>query len=199
MLKKTKIIATISDRKCDIDFLTSLYRAGMNIVRLNTAHQTPEQAEKVIRNVKAVSEKIAILIDTKGPEVRTANFKEPINLERGDIIAINGKNDPNASKERFSVSYPDYVKDVAVGNRILIDDGTIAFTVIDKKNDELICKVENDGVVAKNKSVNTPSVEINLPSLSQKDIEFIDFAIDNNVDFIAHSFVRKKEDLIEIM
>ena len=83
-------------------------------------------------------------------------------------------------------------------HRILIDDGTIAFTVIDKKNDELICKVENDGVVAKNKSVNTPSVEINLPSLSQKDIEFIDFAIDNNVDFIAHSFVRKKEDLIAI-
>lgn len=198
MQKKTKIIATISDRKCDIEFLTSLYKAGVNIVRLNTAHQTPAQAEKIIKNVKAVSEKIAILIDTKGPEVRTSNFSTTINLKEGDIIAINGKNSSESSTERFSVNYSNYVNDLSVGNRILIDDGAIAFKVIEKKNGELVCRVENEGIVEKNKSVNSPSVEIKLPSLSKKDMTFIDFAIENNVDFIAHSFVRKKEDLIEI-
>lgn len=198
MKKKTKIIATISDLKCDVNFLKSLYDTGMDVVRLNTAHQTPEQAYKVIENVRTVSEKIAILIDTKGPEVRTANFKNNLALKKGDIVKINGNNDPNVSKENFSVNYSGYVNDLSIGCRILVDDGEIAFTVIDKSNNELICKVENSGLVKKNKSVNTPSVEIKLPSLSHKDLEFIDFAIDNNIDFIAHSFVRRKEDLIEI-
>lgn len=198
MQKKTKIIATISDRKCDIEFLSSLHQAGMNIVRLNTAHQTPAQAEKVIKNVKAVSEKIAILIDTKGPEIRTADFSKPIILSKGDIIAIDGKNSIEANNEKFSVNYKDIVKDLSIGDRVLIDDGAISFTVIDKNKTELICEVENEGVVEKNKSVNIPSVEIKLPSLSKKDLIFIDFAIENNIDFIAHSFVRKKEDLIEI-
>lgn len=198
MKKKTKIIATISDLKCDIEFLRSLYDAGMDIVRLNTAHQTTEQAAKVIQNIRTVSEKIAILIDTKGPEVRTANFNQNLSLEKGDIVKINGNNDPNVSKENFSVNYAGYVNDLSIGNSILIDDGEIELSVIDKNSNELICKVENNGVVKKNKSVNTPSVEIKLPSLSKKDREFIDFAIDSNIDFIAHSFVRRKEDLIEI-
>ena len=198
MEKKTKIIATISDQKCDVDFLRSLYEAGMNVVRLNTAHQTPEQAEKVIKNVRKVSEKIAILIDTKGPEVRTANFKDPIELSKNDIVRINGNDDSNGSKDNLSVNYSGYVNDLSVGNLILIDDGEIALQVIEKTKNELICRVENNGIVKKNKSVNTPSVEIKLPSLSKKDREFIDFAIDINVDFIAHSFVRRKEDLMEI-
>lgn len=198
MKKKTKIIATISDLKCDVKFLQSLYDTGMDIVRLNTAHQSIEQAAKVIQNIRAVSEKIAILIDTKGPEVRTANFTQSLELKKDDIVKINGKNDPNVSKENVSVNYTGYVNDLSVGNTILIDDGEIAFTVIEKTAGELICKVENDGIIKKNKSVNTPSVNINLPSLSNKDLEFIDFAIDNNIDFIAHSFVRRKEDLIAI-
>ncbi len=198
MKKKTKIIATISDLKCDVKFLQSLYDTGMDIVRLNTAHQTLEQAAKVIENVRTVSEKIAILIDTKGPEVRTANFNQSLELHKGDIVKINGNNDPNVSKENFSVNYKAYVNDLKIGNSILIDDGEIELSVIDKNLNELICQVENDGIVKKNKSVNTPSVEIKLPSLSDKDREFIDFAIDNNIDFIAHSFVRRKEDLIEI-
>lgn len=198
MKKKTKIIATISDQKCEINFLQTLYDAGMDIVRLNTAHQTTEQAMKVIKNVRAVSEKIAILIDTKGPEVRTANFNQNLELKKGEIIKINGNNDPNVSKDNFSVNYIGYVNDLSIGNSILIDDGEIELTVTDKTDDELICIVENDGIVKKNKSINTPSVEINLPSLSKKDKEFIDFSIDTNIDFIAHSFVRRKEDLIEI-
>lgn len=198
MKKKTKIIATISDLKCDINFLQSLYDTGMDIVRLNTAHQSTEQAAKVIKNIREVSEKIAILIDTKGPEVRTANFTQNLRLEKGDIVKINGNNAPNVSKEKISVNYAGFVNDLNIGNNILIDDGEIAFVVTDKTNDELICRVENSGTIKKNKSVNTPSVEIKLPSLSEKDREFIDFAIDSNIDFIAHSFVRHKEDLIEI-
>jgi len=198
MEKKTKIIATISDLKCDVKFIRSLYDAGMDVVRLNTAHQTPEQSKKVIKNIRTVSEKIAILIDTKGPEVRTANFKQSIELLKGNIVKINGKNDPNVSKDNFSVNYKGYVNDLSIGNSIMIDDGEIELTVTEKTKNELVCRVENEGIVKKNKSVNTPSVKINLPSLSDKDIEFIDFAIDSNIDFIAHSFVRRKEDLIEI-
>jgi pyruvate kinase len=198
MQKKTKIIATISDQKCDVHFIRSLYEAGMNVVRLNTAHQNQKQSEKVIRNIREVSEKIPIIIDTKGPEVRTANFDKSLELKKNDIVNINGNNDPKVSKNNISFNYSGYVNDLNIGNIILIDDGEIEFTVTDKINNELICRVENNGVLKKNKSVNTPSVEIKLPTLSKKDIEFIDFAIENNIDFIAHSFVRRKEDLLEI-
>ncbi len=198
MQKKTKIIATISDLKCDVEFIRSLYKAGMNVVRLNTAHQTPEQSEKVIKNIREVSDKIPILIDTKGPEVRTANYTSSLELKTGEVVKVNGNNDSKLSKDNISFNYSGYVNDLSIGNTILIDDGEIEFEVIDKNEKELICEVKNNGTLKKNKSVNTPSVQIKLPSLSKKDLQFIDFAIDNNIDFIAHSFVRRKEDLLAI-
>lgn len=196
--KKTKIIATISNKNCEPEFIKRLFDEGMNIVRLNTAHQSTEDAEKVIINIRKVSENIAIIIDTKGPEVRTTNSLKSFNVAQNDIIYIDGKNTADNTGKGFSVNYKNYVNDVSIGKRILIDDGEVSFEVIDKKDNKLICRVENSGIIEKNKSVNTPSVKINLPSLSKKDLEFIDFAIENNIDFIAHSFVRKKEDLIAI-
>ena len=198
MLKKTKIIATISDLRCEVDFIREMYESGMNIVRLNTAHQSPESAEIIIKNIREVSENISILIDTKGPEVRTANFITPIEVKKGDMVFIDGKSNKHSKFPEISFNYSGYVNDINPGDRVLIDDGDIALTVIDKENDKLKCKVENNGIIKKNKSVNTPSVKINLPSLSRKDLDFIDFAIENNIDFIAHSFVRRKEDLMGI-
>ncbi len=219
MLKKTKIVATISDKKCDPEFLQQLHESGMDVVRLNTAHQSHEEALKVIENVRKVSEKIAILVDTKGPEIRTCPMDKPISLIYGDYIHIKGlqlnsdltpccrEEGQGATLENveFAVSYPEFVRDIPVGSSILIDDGAIALTVIsknetDKNRDDsnsnyLVCKVENDGMIYGRKSVNIPSVHVTLPALSEKDKGFIEFAADNNVDFIAHSFVRNSNDV----
>lgn len=198
MKKGTKIIATISDRKCDIEFLTELYEEGMNVVRLNTAHQSHADAQKVIDNVRAVSEKIALLIDTKGPEIRTVGIEEDLYLSKGDHIKIIGYDNQLEGEVTFSVSYEFFVNDIEVGNRILIDDGDLELLVVEKTDEYLKVEAQNEGYLKNRKSVNIPGVSINLPSLSDKDRDFIQFAIDQDIDFIAHSFVRKKEDVLEI-
>jgi len=172
----------------------------MDVVRLNTAHQSTEDSTRVIENVRAVSDKIAILVDTKGPEVRTCKMKDEENIvvRHGDTLKFKG--DPNGVSygDTVFVSYVDFVADVPVGASILVDDGELAFSVVDKKDDCLICTSQDNGVLKGKKSVNVPGVQVKLPPLSDKDIEFIHWAIDNDIDFIAHSFVRNKEDLLAI-
>ncbi len=192
--KNTKIVATVSDLRCDAEFITELYNNGVNVIRLNTAHQSPEDTKKVIDIVRSVNNKLAILVDTKGPEMRTVNFDEPITYKKGTTVMVTGP-ERQASEEYIPVSNPGIVRDVPVGAVILVDDGLIKFTVIDKNDDSLICKVENTGTLKKKKTVNVPSVTIDLPSVSEKDKEFIKLAIEQDIDFIAHSFVRNKEDL----
>jgi len=198
MKKGTKIIATISDKKCDVKFLTELFEEGMNVVRLNTAHQSHADAQKVIDNVRQVSDKIALLIDTKGPEIRTTGIEKDIYLSKGDQVKIVGSQSDFADEKTFAVSYEFFVQDIELGNRILIDDGDLELLVIEKTDDYLKVEAQNEGFLKNRKSVNIPGVSINLPSLSDKDRDFIQFAIDQDIDFIAHSFVRKKEDVIEI-
>lgn len=194
-MKKTKIVATISDRNCDVDFLKKLYKAGMNVVRLNTAHQSFEQAQKVIDNVRKVSDKIAILVDTKGPEIRTTQASESIEVKTGDKITVQG--DPNkiCSRECVYVNYAGFVHDVPLKSHILIDDGSLELIVIDKNEERLICEVKNDGKIEGRKSINVPSVSFRLPSLNEKDKEFVKVCIEQDIDFIAHSFVRNKTDV----
>ncbi|MFT5749061.1 MAG: pyruvate kinase [Ancylomarina sp.] len=198
MKKGTKIIATISDRKCDVEFLTELFEEGMNVVRLNTAHQSHADAQKVIDNVRAVSEKIALLIDTKGPEIRTIEIKDDFYLSKGDKMKIVGSESDFKGEDVFAVNYEFFVRDIEVGHRVLIDDGDLELLVIEKNEDFLTVEAQNEGSLKNRKSVNIPGVSIDLPSLSKKDKEFIQFAIDQDIDFIAHSFVRKKEDILEI-
>jgi len=195
MKKKTKIVATISDRKCDPQFLSSLYAAGMNVVRLNTAHQSFQESLQVIENVRKVSDKIAILVDTKGPEIRTLPM-DPIELAEQEMVKITSK--PVIGEKFFMTSCDHFVTDVPVGKTILIDDGDIALEVISKDQESLCCKTLNAGKIKGKKSINVPGVAISLPALSGKDIEYIHFAVDNNIDFIAHSFVRSKDDLLAI-
>ena len=198
MRKKTKIIATISDLKCDIDFLQSLFDNGMNIVRINTAHASFEGAKKVINNVRKVSDTIGILIDTKGPEIRTQTLAKPFDVSYGDIIKIAGNKEKESTKDLIYVNYNYFVRDVSVGSKILIDDGDLELQVIKKQSDLLECMVMNKGTIKGRKSVNIPSANIKLPALSKKDIEFINFAVEQNLDFIAHSFVRNKADIIAV-
>lgn len=198
MPRKTKIVATISNLNCSPEFISDLYRAGMNVVRLNTAHMTHEDALEVIRNTRKVSDKIGILLDTKGPEIRTCDNDQPLVVKYGDTIKIKGAPNDISSGDTIAVSYEHFVKDVPVGSSILIDDGYIALAVVDKDVRHLICEVENDGVINARKSINIPSVHVKLPALSEKDKKFIEFAADNHLDFIAHSFVRNEKDVIAV-
>lgn len=198
MKKFTKIVATISDRKCEQEFLKELFEEGVNVVRLNTAHQGRAEALKVVENVRAVSSNIALLLDTKGPEVRTKGIEEDVSVKTGDVLFLTGDEEIEARKDLFKVNYSDLYSDLSIEDRILIDDGDIELIVIDKIDSELKLEVLNDGIIKNNKSVNIPGVSISLPALSEKDRDFILFAIENDIDFIAHSFVRKKEDVKEV-
>ena len=196
-MKRTKIVATISDKRCEIGFLRELYEAGMNVVRLNTAHQTLDEAMKVVRNVRAVADQIALLIDTKGPEVRTCDIVVPVRVEKGEIIFMTGDRTLVAEK-LIHVSYEHFVRDVQIGDKILVDDGDVELIVRDKKENCLELEASNPGEIKDKKSINVPGVNMHLESLSDKDRKFIQFAMDNKLDFIAHSFVRNKQDVMEI-
>lgn len=200
MLKHTKIVATISDKRCDVPFIEALYRAGMNVVRLNTAHLDAEGLSHIVDNVRTVSDRIGILIDTKGPEVRTTATVngEPIGFSTGDKVKISGNPDGLTSHEHIYVSYKNFVNDLSVGSDILIDDGDLELRVIEKQADFLVCEAQNEATLGSRKSVNVPGVRINLPSLTERDIRNIHWAIKHDLDFIAHSFVRTKQDVLDI-
>lgn len=198
--KKTKIICTISDLNCEVGFIRSLYENGMNVVRINSAHATPEGAQKIVDNVRAVSDRIAILIDTKGPEVRLTKMQESegIEVRIGRTLYIYDDPEGICSGDTLYTNCSTFVHDVPVGSRILIDDGSVELLVRNKTEERLECSVRNSGVIKGKKSVNVPNVYISLPALTDKDRMFVKWAVDNNIDFIAHSFVRTKEDILEI-
>ena len=196
--KRTKIVATISDKHCEAEFIKELYEAGMNVIRINSAHLDIDGALKIIRNTKAVSDKIAILLDTKGPEIRTTICDQPIPLKKGNTINIIGDPTRKSSPEAIYVTYQTFSSDIPLGSLILMDDGELELRVLRKRGDALECNIENDGVLGSRKSVNVPSVKISLPSLTEKDKTFIKMAVENNVDFIAHSFVRSKQDVMDV-
>lgn len=199
LLKQTKIVATVSDLRCDVDFIKQLYEAGVNVVRMNTAHANREGFERLIGNVRTVSNRIAILMDTKGPEVRTTPLAgDPVPFQAGDRVRVVGNPDQLTSRECIAVSYIDFVKDLSEGGHILIDDGDLELLVLEKHADCLICEVQNEATLGSRKSVNVPGVRINLPSLTEKDRNNILYAIEKDIDFIAHSFVRSKQDILDI-
>lgn len=193
--KQTKIICTIADNRCEPEFIQKLVGCGMNVARLNTAHMTPENATMVVQKIRSVSERIAILIDTKGPEVRTCDLDAPIDVQTGDRVSIT---DAPASPGDFKVNYDGFIAAVPDGSRILIDDGELELLVIEKSEDRLLCAVQNDGTIKNRKSLNVPNVHLPLPALTEKDSEFIDWATHNEIDFIAHSFVRSRDDVMAI-
>ena len=129
-MKQTKIVASVSDLRCEVDFIKQLYEAGVNVIRMNTAHATPEGLKKIIRNVRAVSPSLAILIDTKGPEVRTTGTDNPIDYKTGEKVTIIGNPDQDTAHDTICLSYPDICKDVKVGDDILFDDGELDMQVV---------------------------------------------------------------------
>jgi len=199
-MKKTKIVCTISDANCEVEFIRELYLNGMNVARINSAHATIDGARTIVDNIRKVSDRIGVLIDTKGPEVRLTAMENSVGfiVREGDRIEIkDGPDKPSSSKTLYTTC-PFFVNDVPEGAKILVDDGSIELYVTDKTSDSLLCEVQNSGVIKGRKSINVPNVHISLPALTEKDRKFVKWAIESDIDFIAHSFVRNKADLFEI-
>jgi len=196
--KRTKIVATLTDKRCEPAFINELFQEGMDVIRINSAHSDINGALRLIRNAREVSDKIAILIDTKGPEIRTTICDSPIQLKKGDSILIKGDPAQKTTEKIIYVTYMAFVSEVPPGSAILIDDGDLELRAVKRTGDFLECLIENDGVLGSRKSVNLPGVKICLPSLTEKDRIFIKMAADNDVDFIAHSFVRSKQDVLDV-
>ncbi|MFI3282424.1 MAG: pyruvate kinase, partial [Rikenellaceae bacterium] len=198
-MKKTKIVATISDIRCEESLIRSLYEAGMDVVRINSAHATEEGATQVVTNVRNVSTSIPVMIDTKGPEIRLTNIgggEGHLVWNVGDIVKVKGTaTNEDTTAEMIFMNVPSIVQDMSVGKRFLIADGELELSVLEKNDDHLVCRFEIGGKMKSRKSVNVPGVSVDLPSITPKDERFIKWAINNDVDFIAHSFVRSATDV----
>lgn len=198
--KSTKIITTVSDRRCDVEFIRSLFDAGMNVVRMNSAHLGAEGMAKIVANCREVSPRIGIMIDTKGPEIRTTPnivADSKIDFREGDEVTVVGAPGEPTTHERICLSYPGIANDISVGQHFLIDDGELDFliTAIDGESGVIHARSLNDGALGSRKSVNIPGSDIRLPALTQRDKDMLAAAVELHVDFVAHSFVRSADDV----
>jgi pyruvate kinase len=201
-MRKTKIVCTIGPASESLENLKRLLEAGMNVARLNFSHGDFEEHGARIRNIRQASEEtgktVAILLDTKGPEIRTGKLKEePIDLIQDNHIILTTE-EILGDAERVSVTYKDLPRDVHVGSTILVDDGLIGLLVVNVRGTEIDCRIVNGGQLKSKKGVNVPGVKIKLPGITEKDTNDIIFGIQQDVDFIAASFVRKASDVMEI-
>jgi pyruvate kinase len=170
----------------------------MDVVRINSAHLDIDGALRIIRNVRKVSDKIAIIVDTKGPEIRTTVCDSPIAVKKGKTYRLTGDPAKKSTDESINVSLKTFAKEIPLGSQIMIDDGEIELKVLRKEGNTLVCKADNDGLIGSRKSVNIPGIKIDLPSVTERDKQFLEMAAKNEVDFIAHSFVRSKQDVLDV-
>ncbi|BDG37085.1 pyruvate kinase [Saccharococcus caldoxylosilyticus] len=204
MMRKTKIVCTIGPASESVDKLVQLIEAGMNVARLNFSHGDHMEHGRRIQNIreaaKRTGKKVAILLDTKGPEIRTHDMENgSIELKEGSQLVISMK-EVLGTPEKISVTYEGLIDDVVPGSKILLDDGLIGLEVvsIDKQAREIVTRVLNGGVLKNKKGVNVPGVRVNLPGITAKDRQDILFGIEQGIDFIAASFVRRASDVLEI-
>ncbi len=202
MERKTKIICTIGPASESKEMMTKLVETGMNIIRLNFSHGDYEEHGKRIQNIREVvketGKNIAILLDTKGPEVRLGDFEnKEEHYQIGDIVTL-VREKIVGSHDRFHVQCPEIFDDVQVNGTILIDDGKVRLTILEKKEGELVCRIENAGTLKSKKGCNLPGVKLSMPFISSKDEADIRFGCKMGVDYIAASFTRRKDDVLAI-
>lgn len=202
-MKKTKIICTMGPNTNDEKLMRQLVQKGMDIARFNFSHGTHEEQKSRMDMLKKIREEehkpIAILLDTKGPEIRTGLLKDgkKIQLETGGTFTLTTE-EIEGDKTKVSITYDGLVNDVQVGSTILIDDGLIGLKVKEKKAKDIICTIVNGGELGERKGVNVPNVPVRLPAITEKDREDIKFGVEQDIDFIAASFVRNAECILEI-
>lgn len=201
-MRKTKIICTIGPATDNEESLRELMLAGMDVARINFSHGSHEAAAETVARIKKVREEldlpVAILLDTKGPEIRIKEFKDgSVKLEAGQKFTL-CTDDVEGDETQVSISYKDLTKDVDSGSRILIDDGLIELEVISIKSGRIMCEVKNGGVISNRKGVNVPNVSLSMPYISEKDRSDILFGIEQDFDFIAASFCRNASDVLQV-
>ncbi|MBG3872985.1 pyruvate kinase [Staphylococcus xylosus] len=203
-MRKTKIVCTIGPASESEEMLEKLIKAGMNVARLNFSHGDHAEHKARIDTIREVSKRlgktVGILLDTKGPEIRTHNMENGvIELEKGNEVIVS-MTEVEGTSDKFSVTYDNLINDVDEGSYILLDDGLIELQVksIDKSNGEVLCDILNTGELKNKKGVNLPGVKVSLPGITDKDAEDIEFGISEGVDFIAASFVRRPSDVLDI-
>lgn len=202
-MKKTKIICTIGPASTDGAILEKMIRAGMNIARLNFSHGSYEEHAARIKLIRDTADRlgvpVGILADIQGPKIRIGKLKdEPLVLREGDRVYLTIDPAKNQTDGYIYVDYPTLVKDVKVGGKLLLADGMISLTVLSAKDDQLECQVLNNGELTSRKGVTLPGVSVSLPALMGKDSADIEFVVKQQVDFIAVSFARRAEHLLEI-
>ncbi|CEN32218.1 Pyruvate kinase I [Candidatus Westeberhardia cardiocondylae] len=203
-MKKTKIVCTIGPKTESKEMLFSLLQAGMDVIRLNFSHGNYEEHGKRIENLRDVLKKsnkqAAIILDTKGPEIRTMKLKDghDVSLYAGQIFTFTTNQNFIGNNKCVAVTYSDFAKDLNIGSVILVDDGLLSMVVIRIKDDSVVCKVCNSADLGENKGVNLPGVSVSFPTLSYKDKCDLIFACKKKLDFVAVSFVRKKSDVLEV-
>lgn len=200
--QKTKILCTIGPASGDVKTLTDLIKAGMNVTRLNFSHGTYEQHLGYIENIRKASrltgKHIGILVDLQGPKIRIGELKaDSYLLNAGDEIKIT-TNQIEGTNQIVSTTYEHIVNDVNHGDRILVDDGNLRLLVVEKFEDYIVCKVLNKAVLKPRKGINIPGVPLSTPSVTEKDVDDLEFAVKNNADFIAVSFVRSADDIRQV-
>lgn len=201
-MKKTKIIATLGPSSNDKDIIKEMIRSGVDVFRINLSHSDHKATENLVKLIRKANKELntnaGILIDTKGPEIRINNVPNGyVNLYKEDVVTLTNK-DCIDSEKTFHITYKDICNDIEVGNRILIDDGLVELIVIEKTSSDLICEVLNNCRLYNNKSVNIPNVDLNIEFLSSEDEEDIAFASQLNADFIALSFVKNANDVLDV-
>ena len=203
-MRKTKIVCTIGPASESEEMLEKLIKAGMNVARLNFSHGDHAEHKTRIDSIRKVSKRlgktVAILLDTKGPEIRTHNMKDGLKKKKKGSEVTVSMTEVEGTPEKFSVTYENLINDVEEGSYILLDDGLIELQVksIDKANGEVLCDVLNTGELKNKKGVNLPGVKVSLPGITDKDADDINFGISEGVDFIAASFVRRPSDVLDI-
>lgn len=201
-MRRTKIVCTMGPSTDKEGILEKLMIEGMDVARMNFSHGDFEEHGGRIAKVKQLRKKlhkhVAILLDTKGPEIRLKEFKEgKVLLEKGDVFTLTGR-EVEGTKDMVSITYSNLYKDVKVGTKILLDDGLIELEVEKIQDMDIVCRVQNGGVVSNKKGVNVPDISLSMEYLSQKDKEDIRFGVEQDVDFIAASFVREAKDVLQI-
>ncbi|MCM0583428.1 pyruvate kinase [Weissella diestrammenae] len=204
-MKKTKIVSTLGPASSDVETIAKLIEGGANVVRFNFSHGDHEEhlgrMNAVREAEKKTGIKVGFLLDTKGAEIRTTvQSTGKIEFNIGDVVRISMDDSLEGTKEKVAVTYPGLYDDVKVGGHVLFDDGKLDFLITDKDeaNRELVTVVENHGLLGSRKGVNAPGVSINLPGITEKDADDINFGLSQNINFIAASFVRKPEDVEDI-
>lgn len=204
-MKKTKIVCTIGPASESVETLEKMIEAGMNVARLNFSHGDHEEHLNRIKNIRQAAKNknatIGIMLDNKGPEIRTHNMENgAITITKGDTVRVSME-EVLGTNERFSVSYDGLIHDVTIGMHILLDDGLVDLQVkdIDEDNKDIITVALNTGVIKNHKGVNVPGAKLNLPALTEKDVKDIEFGLKNGINYIAASFVRRVSDVMSII